>query len=55
MAARRETGIARAGREGRAVFGTIDTWLVFKLSRGANFVTDYTNALAHDDVQSRGS
>ncbi|HUO04778.1 MAG TPA: glycerol kinase GlpK [Candidatus Binataceae bacterium] len=25
-------------------FGTIDTWLIFKLSRGSGFVTDFTNA-----------
>ncbi|HXR26201.1 MAG TPA: glycerol kinase GlpK, partial [Candidatus Binataceae bacterium] len=25
-------------------FGTIDSWLVFKLSRGAAFMTDFTNA-----------
>src|SRR5258708_11126038 len=34
---------ARAAK-GELCFGTIDTWLVFKLSRGANFGTDYTNA-----------
>jgi glycerol kinase len=34
---------ARAAR-GELCFGTIDTWLTFKLSRGASFVTDYTNA-----------
>ena len=34
---------ARAQR-GELCFGTIDTWLVSKLSRGAYFVTDYTNA-----------
>ena len=34
---------ARAAR-GELCFGNIDTWLIFKLSRGANFVTDYTNA-----------
>ena len=34
---------ARAAK-GELCFGTIDTWLVFKLSRGTNFVTDYTNA-----------
>jgi glycerol kinase len=33
----------RAAR-GALCFGTIDTWLVYKLSRGAEFVTDYTNA-----------
>src|SRR5580658_758864 len=34
---------ARAAR-GELCFGTIDTWLIFKLSGGAAFVTDYTNA-----------
>jgi glycerol kinase len=33
----------RAAR-GELCFGTIDTWLIFKLSRGSEFVTDYTNA-----------
>ncbi len=32
------------GARGDLCFGTIDTWLVHKLSRGAAFVTDYTNA-----------
>jgi glycerol kinase len=32
------------GARGELCFGTIDSWLVFKLSRGAQFVTDYTNA-----------
>jgi len=34
---------SRAER-GELCFGTIDTWLAFRLSRGASFVTDYTNA-----------
>jgi glycerol kinase len=34
---------SRAQR-GELCFGTIDTWLIFKLSGGASFVTDYTNA-----------
>ncbi len=34
---------SRAER-GELCFGTIDTWLIFRLSRGADFVTDYTNA-----------
>ncbi len=34
---------ARAAR-GELCFGTIDAWLIFKLSRGTGFVTDYTNA-----------
>jgi glycerol kinase len=32
------------GARGELCFGTIDTWLVHKLSHGAEFVTDYTNA-----------
>ncbi|HYB91775.1 MAG TPA: glycerol kinase GlpK [Candidatus Binataceae bacterium] len=32
------------GARGELCFGTIDTWLVFRLSRGAGFVTDHTNA-----------
>jgi glycerol kinase len=32
------------GQRGELCFGTIDTWLVYRLSRGAEFVTDYTNA-----------
>ena len=32
------------GARGELCFGTIDTWLVYKLSRGADCVTDYTNA-----------
>jgi glycerol kinase len=35
-------GLAQRAREGRAVFGTVDAWLIFKLS-GAH-VTDATNA-----------
>jgi len=29
---------------GEACFGTIDTWLLFKLSNGQSYCTDYTNA-----------
>jgi glycerol kinase len=29
---------------GDAYFGTIDTWLLYKLSGGKNYATDYTNA-----------
>jgi glycerol kinase len=31
-------------QRGELCFGTIDSWLVFKLSRGESFITDYTNA-----------
>src|SRR5208282_1612226 len=37
-------GLRERGSRGDLCFGTIDTWLVYKLSRGASFVTDYTNA-----------
>lgn len=30
--------------EGKAYFGTIDTWLLYKLTRGKSYFTDYTNA-----------
>jgi len=29
---------------GKAYFGTIDTWLLYKLTNGTQYVTDYTNA-----------
>ena len=29
---------------GELVFGTIETWLIWKLSGGSVHVTDYTNA-----------
>jgi len=31
-------------RNGDAVFGTIDSWLIYRLTAGATFVTDHTNA-----------
>src|ERR1700730_2400299 len=36
--------LRRRARRGELCFGTIDTWLIYKLSRGAAFVTDFTNA-----------
>lgn len=36
--------LRRRAARGELCFGTIETWLIFKLSRGAAFVTDYTNA-----------
>ena len=30
--------------KGDAYFGTIDTWLLYKLTNGSNYATDYTNA-----------
>ena len=37
-------GLARRVASGDAVFGTIDTWLLFRLTNGKSFATDYTNA-----------
>jgi glycerol kinase len=42
--ARNEPEVARRLASGRAVFGTVDTWLAFKLSGGSLHVTDTTNA-----------
>jgi glycerol kinase len=39
-----ERGLRRRAARGELCFGTIDSWLIFKLSSGATFVTDYTNA-----------
>jgi len=36
--------LRRRAERGEVCFGTIDTWMVHRLSRGASFVTDYTNA-----------
>jgi glycerol kinase len=36
--------VAAAFREGRARFGTIDSWLLWKLTGGATHLTDVTNA-----------
>jgi glycerol kinase len=37
-------GAREKAEKGDLLFGTIDTWLVWKLSGGKRFVTDYTNA-----------
>jgi len=39
-----DKSIRRRATRGELCFGTIDSWLIFKLSRGASFVTDFTNA-----------
>ena len=36
--------LRRRATRGELCFGTIDSWLTFRLSGGAAFVTDYTNA-----------
>jgi len=37
-------GLPRRAKDGDVVFGTIDTWLIFRLTNGKTFATDYTNA-----------
>jgi len=41
---RRSSVVRRQLSEGKAVFGTIDSWLVYKLTGGKAHVTDHTNA-----------
>ena len=36
--------VKKAIEEGNAYFGTIDSWLLYKLTKGKNYFTDYTNA-----------
>ncbi|KAM3604496.1 uncharacterized protein V6R79_011840 [Siganus canaliculatus] len=38
--------VRQAVAEGRCCFGTIDTWLLFKLTNGSVHATDYSNASA---------
>jgi glycerol kinase len=40
----REPGLRRRAERGEVCFGTIETWLIYKLSRGGVFATDFTNA-----------
>jgi glycerol kinase len=37
-------GAREKARKGEVLFGTVDTWLIWKLTGGAVHVTDYTNA-----------
>ncbi|SDY27204.1 glycerol kinase [Evansella caseinilytica] len=37
-------GVREKAEQGKLLFGTIDTWLIWKLSGGRAHVTDYTNA-----------
>jgi glycerol kinase len=39
-----ERGLRRRSERGEICFGTIESWLIYKLSRGAAFLTDFTNA-----------
>ena len=43
LAQHNETG-ERSYQSGNAFFGTIDTWLLYKLTGGKSYATDYTNA-----------
>jgi glycerol kinase len=36
--------ISASAKEGKLAFGTIDTWLIWKLTNGKSHVTDHTNA-----------
>ena len=38
--------LKEAVKKNNAMFGTLDTWLLYKLSRGKNFMTDIANAAA---------
>ncbi len=37
-------GARKSAEEGNLLFGTIDTWLIYKLSKGKYHITDYSNA-----------
>lgn len=37
-------GAREEAEKGNLMFGTVDTWLMYKLSKGEIFATDYTNA-----------
>ena len=37
-------GLRQKGRQGKVLFGTIDTWLLWKLTGGVVHATDFTNA-----------
>lgn len=37
-------GARKEAEAGNLLFGTVDTWLIWNLTRGKTFVTDYTNA-----------
>ncbi len=39
-----EPRVRKAIDAGQALFGTVDTWLLYKLTGGSSFLTDYTNA-----------
>jgi len=37
-------GVRERAEHGELLFGTVDTWLIWNLTKGKTFVTDYTNA-----------
>ncbi|MCQ2506551.1 MAG: glycerol kinase GlpK [Lachnospiraceae bacterium] len=37
-------GAREKAKEGKLIFGTVDTWLIWKLTKGRIHTTDYTNA-----------
>lgn len=37
-------GARQLAEQGKLAMGTVDTWLIWKLTNGESFVTDYTNA-----------
>lgn len=37
-------GAREAAKQGKILFGTVDTWLIWKLTKGKVHATDYTNA-----------
>ncbi len=37
-------GAEKKAKEGKLLFGTVDTWLMYQLTEGRVFATDYTNA-----------
>lgn len=39
-----DPAVAKAIRAGKARFGTVDTWLLYKLTAGRSYLTDHTNA-----------
>lgn len=49
-------GAREAAHAGKLLFGTVDTWLIWKLTEGRSHVTDYTNAsrtLIYDIVEKK--
>ena len=43
--------IRERAERGELCFGTVDSWLVWKLTHGTEFITDITEMLPYDAVQ----